>query len=177
MKVTTAGGQFYYMADINRVVYADDVRHKHSSKRWCLDFNRIVYLWKACDKVDSGTFFLENGYVVASIMVSKYKLFGEAFVTWKELNYIINELQKEYNEKDINVCIITSIDEGYFDVGGAREVITLKDRSINDVEHRYKLFVNVNISKILWDDNFISKKLMEFKKQEIVTIERHVTNQ
>ena len=33
MKVTTAGGQFYYMADINRVVYADDVRHKHSSKR------------------------------------------------------------------------------------------------------------------------------------------------
>ena len=34
MKVTTAGGQFYYMADINRVVYADDVRHIPVTKRY-----------------------------------------------------------------------------------------------------------------------------------------------
>ena len=45
------------------------------------------------------TVFLEKSYIVASILNFKNKYLNEDFVTFQELNYISNQIQKQINEE------------------------------------------------------------------------------
>lgn len=111
------------------------------------------------------TFFLEKSYVIASIFVTKQLYLRENFVTIEECNEISNILQKRYNEKNLNVCIIDNIDPEYFTITDG--VITLnknKNVDVQSIKQRYQGYIpNIDILLVLWDNKFILENIKMLK--------------
>lgn len=121
------------------------------------------------------TFLLVKDYVIASIMCFKNEKMGEKFVTKKELNFILEKMQKLFDEKDINACITSEICLDHYKV--ERDIICLNHASINFIENFYKGFAPIDILKVVWDYKYIAEKLYELKKQELDMLEKLKTNQ
>ena len=64
----------------------------------------------------NSTIFIEKSYVIASIMQIKKEFLDEQFVTFAEANVIKRNLQNEFNNKSLNVCITDEIDPNYFSI-------------------------------------------------------------
>lgn len=113
-------------------------------------------------------FYMEDSFVIASIMHTKNLHFSEKFVTYKELNYIRNKLQNRFNIKNENVLIINNIDRNYFVTD---EVILLNkenDIDMNRLVTRYQGYCySINVLLLLWDDDFIYNELVNLKKEEM----------
>ena len=110
-------------------------------------------------------YLMEKSYVIASIFKTKHLHFRENFVTLKECNVISRLLQKEYNNRNINVCITNAIDNDYFKVFNGIIVLN-KDKNIDlqSIEQRYQGYVsNFDILLELWNDEFILKNLEELR--------------
>lgn len=108
---------------------------------------------------------INESYVVASIAKTKVKHFNEDFVTRKELNYIVNFLQKKYNEKDIPVIISRTMDFFSFWIH-VKDVIVVSG-AISDIEAHYTAYLPLDVLTILWDENYILKQLIEFRQEEL----------
>lgn len=112
------------------------------------------------------TYFMEKSYVIATILKTKNLHFKENFVTSNEGNLITKLLQKEYNNRNLNVCITSTIDFDYFEVSDEL-IIPNKKRNIalQDIEQRYTGYVpNIDILLILWDEKFILENLKKLKQ-------------
>lgn len=110
-------------------------------------------------------YLMEKSYVIASIFKTKHLHFRENFVTLKECNVISRLLQKEYNNRNINVCITNAIDNDYFKVFNGIIVLN-KDKKIDlqSIEQRYQGYVsNFDILLELWNDEFVLKNLKELR--------------
>lgn len=116
-------------------------------------------------------FYMEDSFVIASIMYTKNLHFLEKFVTYKELNYIRNKLQNRFNIKNENVLIINNIDRNYFVTD---EVILLNkenDIDMNRLVTRYQEYCySINVLLLLWDDDFIYNELVNLKKEEMESL-------
>ena len=62
------------------------------------------------------TFFIEESYVIATIIKTKSKYLKEKFTTFKEINIIKSILQNEFNKKNLDVCITSQIDNEFFTI-------------------------------------------------------------
>lgn len=74
-------------------------------------------------------------------------------------------LQREYNNRNINVCITNDIDNDYFKVLNGIAVLN-KDKNIDlqNIEQRYQGYIpNIDILVNLWNDEFILKNLKELR--------------
>lgn len=103
-----------------------------------------------------GTCFMEKSYVVAAILHTKNKKKRENHVTIEEVNGVANVLQKEYNKKDLNVCITDVIDEEYFK--SQENIIVInkeKGLSLDSIRQRYQGYISYNILTVLWNEAFI----------------------
>lgn len=110
-------------------------------------------------------YLMEKSYVIASIFKTKHLHFRESFVTLKECNVISVLLQKEYNNRNINVCITNDIDNNYFKVLNGIIVLN-KDKNIDlqSIEQRYQGYIpNIDVLLNLWNDEFILKILKELR--------------
>lgn len=107
------------------------------------------------------TFFMEKSYIVAAILCTKDKKFRKGFVTIEEANCISALVQKEFNRKNLNVCIIDNIDKDYFEIiDGVIIINSHKNLDLNSIQQRYQGYVpNLNILLTLWDDTFITASL------------------
>lgn len=111
-----------------------------------------------------GTCFIEKSYVVAAILHTKNKKKRENHVTIEEVNGVANVLQKEYNKKDLNVCITDVIDEEYF----KREediIVINKDKglSLESIRQRYQGYIPNNVLTVLWDEEIIIDAISKVK--------------
>lgn len=110
-----------------------------------------------------GTYFMESSYVIASIMRSKRLHYIEEFVTFKEFNLVRDELQKEFNKKNISVCITNEIDRDYFNITGDVYVLA-NGVTLKKVENRYQGYCpSIEALNILWDDKKITKYVQRIK--------------
>ncbi len=113
-------------------------------------------------------FDMDEGFVVATIMSTKEKHFGETFVTFRELNIIQSILQDEFNSKKLNVSINDNIDRDYFEVLDG--VIVLNDErciSFSKVVGKYIASCpSIDILNIVWNDEFIYKNISKMKRDE-----------
>lgn len=120
-----------------------------------------------------GTCMLEKSFVIASIMCSKNKHLGETFVTTREGNIIQNKLIKEFNKKDMSVCITDKIDTRYFKVND--DVIVMNEDNGIDlqfIKDRYTEYISsLEIAKVLWDDIFIFNCVNEIKENNHLQFE------
>lgn len=110
-------------------------------------------------------YLMEKSYVIASIFKTKHLHFRESFVTLKECNVISVLLQKEYNNRNINVCITSDIDNNYFKVLNGIIVLN-KDKNIDlqSIEQRYQGYIpNIDVLLNLWNHEFILKILKELR--------------
>lgn len=128
------------------------------------------------------TFFLQESYVIATIMKTKDKYLKEQFATFKEVNIIKSMLQNEFNKKNLDVCITSTIEREFFTIHD--NVIFLnKERNvrIKDIEGRYKGYCpNIDILIVLWNEKLILDSILELKKQEydeLVKIKESVFNE
>ena len=107
-----------------------------------------------------GTCFMEKSYVVAAILHTKNKKKRENHVTIEEVNGVANVLQKEYNKKDLNVCITDVIDEEYFK--SQENIIVInkeKGLSLDSIRQRYQGYISYNILTVLWNEAFITEAI------------------
>ena len=107
-----------------------------------------------------GTCFMEKSYVVAAILHTKNKKKRENHVTIEEVNGVANVLQKEYNKKDLNVCITDVIDEEYFK--RQEDIIVInkeKGLSLDSIRQRYQGYISYNILTVLWNEAFITEAI------------------
>lgn len=107
------------------------------------------------------TFFMEKSYIVAAILCTKEKNFRKRFVTIEEANCIGDLVQREFNRKNLNVCIIDNIDKDYFEIiDGVIVINSHNNFDLNSIQQRYQGYVpNLNILLTLWDDIFITASL------------------
>lgn len=108
---------------------------------------------------------MEKSYVVASIFKTKQLHFRENFVTLEECNVISKLLQKEYDNKNLKVCIIDAIDSDYFKIlNGIIFLNKEKNIDLQDIEQRYQGYVpNIDFLLNLWNDKFILKIIRELR--------------
>lgn len=107
-----------------------------------------------------GTCFMEKSYVVAAILHTKNKKKRENHVTIEEVNGVANVLQKEYNKKDLNVCITDVIDEEYFK--SQENIIVInkeKGLSLDSIRQRYQGYISYKILTVLWNEAFITEAI------------------
>ena len=98
--------------------------------------------------------YLEMSFVIASIMYAKNKHYQEEFVTFKEANIVRNILQQRFNNENLDIIITDELDFSYFRyIDG---VILKKDITLTSIVNRYQgCCPSIDLSIILWDDNFI----------------------
>lgn len=113
------------------------------------------------------TFFLEKSYIVASILNFKNKYLNEDFVTFEELNYISNQIQKQINEQKLNAVILDNIDSDYFEISNVIIANRSKDISLESLIARYQGYLDLNLLLIIWNDERIFNYLSEFMSMKI----------
>lgn len=111
--------------------------------------------------------FLEKSYIVASILNFKNKYLNEDFVTFQELNYISNQIQKQINEQKLNAVILDNIDSDYFEISNVIIANRSKDISLESLIARYQGYLDLNLLLIIWNDERLFNYLSEFMSIKI----------
>ncbi len=111
--------------------------------------------------------FLAGSFVIASIIKYKIKNFNESYVSLKEYNFIKDELQKEFENSNINLYITDVIDTRLFKLDGVILLNKENNADICEIEEKYIRGCPLSISTILWDEDLICEKLMEQKEDEL----------
>ena len=118
--------------------------------------------------------YIEINHVILAIINCKRKHFNEEYVTYEELNIIKSEIQKRFNQANIAALIdSTKINQDYFE---SKKVISLH-KSWAETTNHFQNINNLEIIKILLDENFILNSLLKISKetnsqQESITIDK-----
>lgn len=111
---------------------------------------------------------LAGSFIIASIMKYKIKNFNESYVSLREYKFIKDELQKEFENNNINLYITDVIDTKLFKLDGVILLNKENNADIYEIEEKYIRGCPLHISTILWDEDLICEKLMEQKEDELV---------
>lgn len=115
-----------------------------------------------------GTFLMEESFVLAAILSIKSKYLQEEYVTYKELNIIENNLQKEFTHRNLDVCITDEVNNHHF-INYNEGYILNKQNNLNllDIKMKYMGYCpSIEIQSCLWNEIFIIEQLVNIKKDE-----------
>lgn len=111
---------------------------------------------------ENKTIFIEKSYMVASIMKFNRKYLQENYISKRQLKVLIWDMQKRFNEQNINALFVDDIDYSYFvDCG---DIIMLHDDYIYDfegVEQRFQAYLPIDILSIIWDEKLIASNVID----------------
>lgn len=115
--------------------------------------------------------YVDKSYIVATILNVNNKYKRKRYVTFEELNYVTNELQKKFNENNCNAIILNSINSEYFDIS---EVIQAQRKgigvAIEDIIFRFKGHLDFNILTLIWDEKNILNYLDKLYKMNVMAV-------
>lgn len=126
-----------------------------------------MYNFKTNDN-GSPTKFIENSYVIAAIMKINNKYFNKNYISRRQLNTLAWDIQKRFNEQNINALFVENIDKDYFEDYG--DIIMLSDNYINNIEsieQRFQAYLPMEILSIIWDEKFILSNINENAENKI----------
>lgn len=112
------------------------------------------------------TFFLGKEFVALSLIKAKNKIFHENFITMSELDQFEHFLQKEFNNRDLDIVITSNTlsTEGFNIIEG---VIMESDTSCFDLN-----FLPMNVLSILYDTKLIAGFLVQLEKEKIEILKK-----
>lgn len=90
--------------------------------------------------------FVELSYIIANVLLIKYRKFNELTMSMSEVLFIKKLLQKEYDEKKMDAIIVDKIDTYYFKI--CYDVISFNDKN-NITLWKIENNVNFNYPKYL----------------------------
>lgn len=111
------------------------------------------------------TTFLSIGYVAMVLIKEKSLIFSENFITMSELNQFRYFMQKEFNNKDLDVAI-TSNDLSREDFNIFGGIVIPSERCCYDVD-----YIRNDILNILTDENLILQFFTELESRKLKTLE------
>lgn len=112
-----------------------------------------------------GTCFLDKSVVVASIMYTKNKHFGQMYVSPKECLVISERLRNLLFIEGLDVVILDTMNRDYFEIMGGAIVINSKNKhNLQDIKDTYMTDVSVaEVMNIIWNDSLIFNYLSDIK--------------
>lgn len=108
------------------------------------------------------TKFIEKSYMIASIMKINREYLHKNYVSKRQLNVLTWNMQKLFNEKNIDAIFVDYIDGGYFEDYG--DIIMLHDDYIYDFEsvlERYQAYLPLEILSIIWDEELMVSNVID----------------
>ena len=113
--------------------------------------------------------FLSIGYLAMVLVEKKSQIFGENFITISELNQFRYFMQKEFNNRDLGIAIVTNNLNLDFNIFGG--VVMPSERCCYNVD-----YVRNDILNILTDDNLIFQFFTEIENRKLKTLENLQSN-
>lgn len=112
------------------------------------------------------TYFLDGSVVVASIMYTKNKHFGETYVSMKERHIVSELLRKLFFTEGLNITILDTMNSEYFEIlDGIIIMNSLNKCSLQDIKDAYKESILIpEVFDIMWDDSLIFNYLLDIKE-------------
>ncbi len=114
--------------------------------------------------------YINQDYIITTIMDCKQTFFNEKYITYEELNIVKDLIQKRFNEENIGALITDEINSNCFDM---KEVILLK-KDWNQVRNNFGYFPNIEIARILLDKSFILNSLINLHKNNLSKVEEQI---
>lgn len=107
---------------------------------------------------------LSQNYLAIALINAKYDIFNERFITMSELNMFNHFMQKEFNDRELDV-VINSDNLSRIDFNISEGVVMQSDRCCYDMDRIHKRILN-----ILTDRNLILKFFIELKSEKLKTL-------
>lgn len=114
--------------------------------------------------------FLSIGYVAMVLIKEKTQIFGESFITMSELNQFRYFMQKEFNNKNLGIAIVSndlSIED--FNIFGG--VVIPSERCCYNVD-----YIRSDVLNILTDENLILQFFTELENRKLKILENIQAN-
>lgn len=123
--------------------------------------------------------FIEKSYVAAAMMKINKKYFKENYVSKRDMNALIWNMQRIFINNNIDVLFVNKIDCSYFNELGS--IILLNEEIDFDiVEIRYKSSLPDEVLSIIWDEDFLIANIMDIyakeQKVSVKILKKNITN-
>ena len=114
--------------------------------------------------------FLSIGYVAMVLIKEKTQIFGESFITMSELNQFRYFMQKEFNNKNLGIAIVSN-DLSIEDFNIFCGVVIPSERCCYNV-----YYIRSDVLNILTDENLILQFFTELENRKLKILENIQAN-
>ena len=106
---------------------------------------------------------LECDYLAAALIKGKYEMLNENFITVFELSQFRRFMQKEFNNRNLNIVINNDLDRYNFNI--INGVIMLANEDCFNIN-----ILSFEILSVLTDSDLIMQFLIEIEKEKLNTL-------
>lgn len=120
------------------------------------------------------TYYLDKAYLAYNIIRVKSKYINEKFTTFNELDSITKSIENDFTDENNNVISYDDyLNYHLFEIDNVIELNRKKFISLQNFDTRYKTFCSEELCTYLSCDEYICKKVIEVKKEQIKNLRKY----